>query len=140
MRKIDCLCHVTGDRFSPSAAEKRTGLVFADKVEPGELGTFRPYLGIPVPYGTGTLEFNGIRSCSAPDFLKWLDDIRRSIPLFKEEGAEDIALDFLVAYKYQCNLEAEPDFFLALAQLGIPVSLSCWEDENLPEQEVIVVE
>jgi hypothetical protein len=37
-------------------------------------------------------------------------------------------------------LEAEPAFFLALARLGIPVSLSCWEDENLPEQEVIIVE
>ena len=140
MTKIDCICNVTGDRFSPSAAEDRTELVFVDKVEPGDLGTFGPYHGKPVPYGTAMLEFNDIMDCSSPEFLKWLDDIRRSIPLFKEEGAEDIALDFLVAYKYQCNLEAEPDFFLALAKLGIPVSLSCWEDENLPEQEVIVVE
>jgi hypothetical protein len=140
MRKIDCFCHVTGDNFSPSAAEKVTGLVFANKVEPGEIGTFAPYRGKSVPYGHGRLDFCMIRSCSAPDFLKWLDDIRRSIPLFRKEGAEDIDLDFIVAYKGQCNLEAEPRFFLALAQLGIPVSLSCWEDEDLPEEEVIVVE
>jgi hypothetical protein len=140
MRKIDCLCHVTGDKFSPSAAEKRTGLVFARKVEPGEIGTSGLHRGEPVPYGYARLEFCNVRSCSAPNFLKWLDDIRRSIPLFRKEGAEDIDLDFIVAYKAQCNLEAEPQFFLALAQLGIPVSLSCWEDEDLPDEEVIVVE
>ena len=82
----------------------------------------------------------GIRDCSSPEFLRWLTDIKKSLPLFKEWGADDISLDFIVAYKYQCNLEAEPAFFLALARLGIPGSLSCWEDENLPEQEVIIVE
>ncbi len=136
MRRIDCSCHMWGDRFSPCAAEKLTGLSFAHKEEPGQIGTSRPHLGTPLPYGSGTLKFGQVWDCSEPSFLKWLNDIKKSIPAFRQAGAEDITLDFFVVYNYQCNLEAEPDFFLALGQLGIPVTMSCWVDENLPEDDL----
>jgi hypothetical protein len=88
-----------------------------------------------MPHGRAILDFTTLVDCSEPLFLKWLDDIGKSIPAFKQAGAENIVLEFLVAYKYTCNLEAEPDFFAALARLGLPVTMSCWVDENLPDSE-----
>jgi hypothetical protein len=140
MVKIHCILHVWGDWFSPTKTEKRTGLRFTAKRERGQISDLGVYRGRPLPYGDASLDYGEVVDCSDPVFLEWLSQIKHAIPEFRDAGAEKIELDFLVAYKYQCNLDAESDFFIALGQLGIPVTMSCWVDESLPEPEIIIVE
>jgi hypothetical protein len=140
MRQIECFCTVYGEQFSPSEAEKLTGWAFAEHEEPGSASEDDYDGGLPVTHGWGNYDFGELNDCSDPSFMNWLENVKKTIPVLQRAGAERIVLEFLVAYKGQCNLEAQPDFFAAVARLGLPVTMSCWEDKDLPEPEAIVVE
>jgi hypothetical protein len=140
MRQIECFCTIRGESFSPKKAAKLTGWVFAEQDEPGPLSDEDSRRGLPIPPGWANYDFGLLNDCSDPCFIRWLENVKNNIPMLVYAGAEKIVLEFLVAYKGQCNLEAEPDFFAAIARLGLPVTMSCWEDESLPEPEIIIVE
>ena len=37
-------------------------------------------------------------------------------------------------YSDQCNLAMSPEFLVAVASLGVPLSFSCYEDDTLPDE------
>ena len=130
--KIDCHCLLQGEDFSPSTVEKQTSLVFHKKNEPSEKGSIGRYRNRPIPYGSAELKFEA--DSITPDMLSpkshSLTVLRKNIKLFRDAGATMIVLHFDVAYEGQCNIEISPDLLSKLAELGIPVTISCFEDNQ----------
>jgi hypothetical protein len=116
-----------GERFSPREAEAATGLALSDKTEPGALGTAGRYRGVPVPYGSATLEPPA--SVPPTDRLGWL--LATAAPhaeALRGLGAELWRLHVDVRYQAQCNLEFSPEEVAAVAALRVPFTVTCWED------------
>lgn len=126
-------CNLWGERFSPGAVERETGIVFDRKNERGDIGTIGRYRGQPLPYGGATLVLRegGERGEMVPP--KAIRLIARNLDIFRQAGATEIQIDVVVAYGGQCNLQMSPGLLRDLAALGIPFTLSCYEDEDLRE-------
>jgi len=116
--------HLQGTAFSPAAAERQTGLSFAEKNELGDLGTRGRYPGQPLPFGSAT--FSAPPGVVASERLDWiLDAVLPHLEMLRGLGAIEGWLHSTVYYDVQCNLAYRPDQLRRLAQLGIPYTLSC---------------
>ena len=119
---------ISGAEFSPSAAERATQELFAEKIEPGEICQRGRYRGKPAPQGWGKRDF----SVPAEDAdlisaqSSMLATLERCVPIYKTAGAQEIILHFNVAYSNQCNLQLTAPLLRRLANLGVDVSLTCF--------------
>jgi hypothetical protein len=121
-------CHLQGDNFSPKKVEGSTGLAFAKKNEPGEIGTVGRYKGTAIPYGSATLQLSGEALSASQDVLReFLALIKRNLDAFRKNGASDVTLDLVVFHDGQCNLEFSIDELREITQLGLPLTLSTYE-------------
>ena len=133
MISVSAVLHVYGQDFSPSLAESMLGYALgSDKKE-------------PIPGGSGELSDQGsaiIRydwnGSLEPSFEKGVADLLPpSLPIFEEKelvatlrkcGAEEFTLYVNVAYEDQCNLELSPSLLAALAELGVTLAITCYDD------------
>lgn len=129
-------CWLWGEAFSPSAVEKRTGIVFDTKNERDEIGRSGRYRNQPTPYGSATIKFEDDLSSCDPLSSQSLNVLAENIPVFRDAGATTIVIHCDVAYRHQCNLEMSPGFLAAIASLGVPFTLSCYQDERLENNDV----
>ena len=125
-----------GESFSPSAAEKRTGIVFDVKNEPGEIARTGRYRNRPSPYGSAIIKFEDDRSSCDPLSAQSLNILIKNIQTFREAGATTIVLHCDVAYLDQCNLEMSPGFLAAIARLEIPFTISCSQDDSVEIDDI----
>jgi len=127
MVKISAHCLIQGDSFSPSVAEKLSNIVFVEKNEPGSIGNNGRYKGIPVPYGSATLEVETLQNDSnGIDAL--INTLKECIVKLRQAGADDIILHCDVFYEDQCNFELAVHQIVAMAQMKIPMTISCYND------------
>lgn len=127
-----------GDTFSPSEAERLTGLSLVRKVEPGELGKCGRHRGQPTPYGAAALAVP--EAVPEGQKLEWLlATALEHLSTFQRLGADDPEVYAAYAFDAQCNLSYTPSELDKLARLGLPFSVSCYRDESQFEQAVPTV-
>lgn len=124
MIKFHPTINISGEYFSPSKAILTCKLKFSDVIEPGDIRALGRYKGQSSPYGAATL-FNS--DGLIPLLLEFKDNHRKLLDC----GASDIVLHICVAYKDQCNLEFSKAELKEIYESQIPMTISCWEeDEN----------
>lgn len=130
MIKTLLIFRAMGTAFSPSAAEKQTGLLFSKKNEPGDIGKWGRYKEQPIPYGSAELcdptEDSDLFALS-PVFFRTLELL---VPACRAALATSIVLHADLAFEDQCNIEMSEDFIQALAGLRIPFTMTCYENRE----------
>jgi hypothetical protein len=130
MIKTTLVLCASGSTFSPAAAEERAGVSFSRKNEHGDLGVIGRYKGQAIPYGSADLfDMENGTDLAAPR-AQFFDAIERAVPECEAAGATSIVLHINVAFSGQCNIEMSPGFIASVARLGIPLTLTCFEDET----------
>ena len=125
-------CSLWGEQFSPKSAAEESGILLEDASEVGELGTRWRYRGLPQPYGMAFIRAPA--EIPAAERLSWIAAaVSRHLPTFRKHGAEQVVLDLSVGYKHQCNLEFSPQELRSIADLGIPFTITCVWDDDLPD-------
>ncbi len=122
MIKIRAYCLLQGMNFSPALAESRTGLSLENKNEVGETGRSGRYKDRPVPYGSAEL--------TASDTDRIIGILEKHIGTFRSCHAETVILHFDVSYDTQCNLEFGPELIKKISDLQIPLTISCYADNE----------
>lgn len=128
---VDCYWVVSGTEFSPGAAERATQVLFAEKIEPGEICSRGRYRGRPAPEGWGKRDFSPPpeeADIVSPD-SEMLTTLERCVPEYRTAGAQNIILHFNVSYFSQCNLQLSASLIRKLASLGVDVTLTCFATE-----------
>ena len=117
-----------GPHFSPSKAKVETGLLFTEEHEIGDLGKLGKYKSKPYDFGAASIDFE----CDETEFLvpySMLKTLKVHKETLKRLGAEEIQIFLNIAYKNQCNLEFAPNFMKIIAELNVPLLMTCYEDE-----------
>ncbi|HEX2094161.1 MAG TPA: hypothetical protein VHG28_17290 [Longimicrobiaceae bacterium] len=113
-----------GKSFSPALAERQTGLSFTERNEVGELGTRGKYEGIPLPFGSATLQ--APPEVDPSERLDWiLDSVLPHAEALRNLGGMEGWLHSTFYFDAQCNLAYPPGQLQKLSQLGIPYTVSC---------------
>ena len=129
IEKISVTINFSGEHFSPSRAEKETGLVLSKKSEAGEMGVRGKYKGLAIPYGSGNLEPPSTLENNAK--ILWLaSTLESTLSKFIQCGAEKPYLYVGYFYKDQCNLTLTKEELAAIAKLGIDFCFSCYENSE----------
>jgi hypothetical protein len=127
--RIAFSCSVQGDAFRPTEAERRTGIQFSEKNEPGEIGKLGRHKGQPIPFGSGTIESETTGDAMNGSLSKFLDILKHCVFQWRELGAEVALLNIDVFYDEQCNLEISEENIAVLSELGLSLALSCYRDK-----------
>jgi hypothetical protein len=116
--------------------EDATGIQFAKKNEPGDLGTTGRYRGTAIPYGSATLQpSEDLVSKSPQEALKWLlNSVKVNLETFRRSGASDVTIDLVVFHDGQCNLEFSVHELREIAELGLSLTLSTYEAPEVVEK------
>jgi len=114
--------NISGEKFSPRAAEKLSGINFTEKNEPGDIANFGRYKGEMRPFGSASIV---IRGGNVDVLMKLLEIIEGKIQEFKSQGADYLVIHLAINYKTQCNLEFSPAEIKKISDLGIPFTISC---------------
>lgn len=133
MLDIYVACHLWGEEFSPRSVETQLGSVFKDLKEPGDISRYGRYVNQPLPYGSATvvLRDGGETGEIIPrKALRWLAG---NMGLFRRAGATEIYINVVVGYVGNCNFGMSPGLLKDLSKLGIGLSISCYEDEDLAQ-------
>lgn len=126
--------HLVGDSFSPSAAERETGLVFTSKNEVGDLGKRGRYANLPIPYGAAILEPpDDVPTSQRLDWL--LDHVLPHLETLRRLGGLNGRLHSIFWFDSNCNLEWNSDQLKKLALLGIPYTSSCIQAPEMFEDQ-----
>jgi hypothetical protein len=115
-----------GASFSPHAAELATGLELTKKVEPGEIALRGRYKGKPRPYGAAEISVPQ----ETPPSARLSSLLQLSAPhleALKRIGASCCHVHIDVRYWDQCNLEFEPAEIRRIAELGLALTISCYD-------------
>lgn len=124
---LDYTLRASGETFSPTAAEARSGIQFSAKGEPGETATTGRYRGQPRPYGWAELRSpSDVDGGPGAPFLQAASALVAASTAF---GASECTLHIDVAFREQCNFEMSCAAIVGLAKLGLPVTVSCFQDE-----------
>ncbi len=62
------------------------------------------------------------------DFVESINAIDREL--------DDKIIYITVAYKDQCNIELSPEVLLRLSRLELPFGITCYEDQDLSDEDV----
>jgi hypothetical protein len=119
-----------GEILSPKKAESETDLVFKDKHEVGDLRTPD---GKPYEQGYALLE--APQELDGEQQIQWLLEAayRNRSHLGLSSGVDG---KFHVTYAYdsQCNLEYGAEFLSKLCDIGLALTISCYEDKSAFEE------
>ena len=127
IEKISVTINFSGEFFSPSRAERETGLTLYKKKEVGDIGVSGKYKGIPIPYGSGNLEPPA--TLKDNEKILWLaNTLETTLSKFIACGADEPHLYVGYFYKDQCNLTLSKKELAAIAKLGIDFCFSCYEN------------
>lgn len=118
-------CLLQGDSFSPSLAEARTGLLLVDANEPGEVAPSGRYAGEALPYGSAMLVLFDEDLQPEASALEPLRTLKTHLPALRAAGATEVSLYLVVAYEKACDFVLPPEELVALAELGLPLAVSC---------------
>jgi hypothetical protein len=135
---IEATCNLYGPEFSPRLAEVLTGLSFSEKCEPGQLGKCGRFKGKSIPFGSSILTPPHQATVANPDFgIEWLADVV-SIQRQNLEKAfvTDVTIRLNVFHDGQCNMEMSQELLRRLADSGVKLTVSCFEDSDYVKQMV----
>ena len=121
--------NMSGTAFSPAEAERRTGLTFARKNEPGGFTERGRYEHEPAPFGSASLNVLD----ETPDegkLSRLLDVVLSHTDTLRQLGVEEMYVYVGYFWRDQCNLSLEPEELGRLAALGVPFWISCYEDSD----------
>ena len=121
--------NMRGAEFSPAEAERRTGLAFVRKNEPGGFTERGRYRREPAPFGAASLDVPD----ETPDRAKLselLDSVLPHADTLRQLGVESMTVYVGYFWRDQCNLAFEPEELSQLAALGVPFWISCYEDSD----------
>lgn len=126
---------LSGPTFSPRAAQAQTGLRFSRASEPGELSEVDRYQGHTAGSGRAELPIQeyGLASDLASKNMAALDALARSIEALRRAGATDLAFRFDVEFAGQCILDFPPELLRKIGDLGLPLTISCYEAQETEE-------
>ena len=116
-----------GEQFSPRRVEEATGLMLSQKDEVGEIPKRGGrYAGQLLPFGAAVLE---VPPDIEPDCrLLWLlQAAERHLPTLRQSGATRCMFHLDVRYWDQCNMEFSHEELARISALGIPLTITCWE-------------
>jgi hypothetical protein len=134
MLTLNVRCLIQGKCFSPALVEKAGGLSFRQQEEPGSIGTAGRYRGKPLPYGSAVLALSKAQSVDPRKSLDLLvETLRPSIKYLRKEGADNIVLHCDIFFENQCNFELSAEQIAAVAELHIPMTISCYEKKDFPD-------
>lgn len=120
-----------GEKFSPSQAEKSTGLIFTEKHEAGEVGTKHRFKGKAYPFGHAVINAPDAKEQNEIHML--LDMVLPHIDSLRTLGVTSGKLHLTYRYASQCNLEFDPDFLAKLARTGLELTIGCIQDADNQE-------
>ena len=135
MVRVRAICTASGPAFSPRAAEAHSGLLFARKQEPGELSELDRYQGHSPGAGRAELalqEYGSLADLTAKH-QSALDALGRSVEALRRAGATDLRLRFDIEYAGACVLDLSSDLLRKLGDLGLPLTISCFETHETEE-------
>lgn len=116
----------SGEAFSPAGAEARCGLRFTGKGERGETTPTGRYRGRPLPYGWAELRSGDDTGGPGAPFVRAASALAAASAA---SGATECVLHIDVAFREQCNFEISRESLAVLAELGLPVTISCFQGE-----------
>jgi hypothetical protein len=138
MTWVESSCMFYGTSFSPSTAERETGLPFHFKNEVGEIGSLGRYRGESLPYGSSTLfpPYQATKDNAAYG-TEWLADVvLKHRAQYEAAGATEMTLSLRVIHDGQCNLEFSPQLLRKIANSGMLLILSCYEDAGYVQKSI----
>ena len=121
---------IQGDRFSPAEAERKTGIRFSKKNEPGDIGTIGPYRGKPIPYGSADLALLTPKEDIQGDLTidnPLIQTLIQHHATFRACGATTLYVYLAVGYEDQCNMAFDTKLMKALGECDIELWVSCYE-------------
>lgn len=118
---------VVGATFNPESLPKVAAWSLASSNKPGDLGSVGRYRAKPLPYGSATLTpiKSSVVDIDEAEVCQFLTEVPRNLEAIRNAGGEDIHLDIAITYRDQCNFEISPSALSLLAQLNLPISVSC---------------
>ena len=134
MLRVRATCACSGPSFSPSAAERETGLTFFRKSEPGQQSELDRFQGHSPFYGRAELalqEYGELADLTARN--SGLDALGRSIESLRRAGAVEIMLRFDVEFAGACSFQFSPELLKKLNELAVPLVISCFETDVTEE-------
>ena len=126
IRSMTCQCTVQGAAFSPRAFEEHHKIRFEKSHEPGAIGDTGRYKGIPQPFGWGEVAL----PCNPGELLDRTIDVLAKTRIELSATGGTAGLYIVVGYEGQCNFEFAPDYMAALARVGCPICITCYEEEE----------
>ena len=134
MIKVSAYLQAYGAQFSPKKATAKFGYELKEGIEPG-VSARNPNQSVK---GSASLPFEW-DSASEVGFERGFADLLPSnLPIFRDErllaglrecGADEFILFVGVNYREQCNMELSPSLLGALAELGVVLAISCYEEQ-----------
>jgi hypothetical protein len=126
--KVVASCQFWGINFSPKKVEQKTNLIFSQKNEVGDKQNLGPHKGEPCGYGSASLLYP--EDTNEENLaLEWIvDELTPHIKVIQECGADDIHLDIAIWYIAQCGFAFEPNVLNKVANIKLPLWISCYED------------
>jgi len=125
MTSITFTMRLQGVAFSPAEAETRSGLAFTMRVEPGTIVSSGRYSGSALPYGWAELRCDA--DAHGHPGEKFFFEASILAGVGASCGATQRVLHIEVAYQDQCNFEWSCESLSAVARLGLPVTVSCFQ-------------
>lgn len=121
---------IYGVDFYPNKVNVELYNMLTNITIPGQIGVKGRYRGIQTPYGSATLLMHYKNSYKLIDFLNFIKPLVSDLRI---NGATDISINALFAYKGQCNCELGLDEIKLLHEIKIPFIFSIYEDDELIE-------
>jgi hypothetical protein len=120
--------------FSLRAAANRTSLSFDEQEEVGDIGKLGRYHGQPQSYGAA--QVRAPKNVPHEKKVKWLvRKILLHLSVIRECGATNIRVDLAIYHDGQCNCEFDTEEIRMLAECGVPLTVSVYEDEKMAESK-----
>ncbi len=120
-----------GSQFSPLKAQSEIGITFTKQNEVGENGSTGKFNLKPYDYGAASIDFE---CADTTDSYLVPKEIIQLLKLHKDTltglGVEDIVVTINVSYSGQCNVEFDPAFMRAVADLGLPLVMTCFQNPD----------
>jgi hypothetical protein len=136
MVRVRVTCAMSGPTFSPTTAERTTGLTFHRQSELNQRSSVDRFQGRPATGGSAELviqEYGELADLSGRNGAS-LMALGRSIEALRRSGATELQLRFEVEYAgSSCQFELPPELQRRLADLGIPLVVACFPSDETEE-------
>jgi len=112
-----------GDNFMPS----KVGAPYSSAHDPGSIGQWGRYKGVPVPYGVADFEAPEVEK----DKILYLHRIVVPfLPAMRSAGAEEFRLHITYHYEDQCSIGFSREEARMISELQCAVPIDCCRNEE----------